>query len=48
MSSNLPAAVQQSEIRRVKQQPWPPDNRGDDPLGRGLAGVMDEEMGFVD
>lgn len=31
-----------------KQTTWPPVDRGHDPSGRGLAGVMDDEMGFVD
>ena len=46
--SDLSTAIQESEILRKKPQPWPSSNRGDDHSGRGLAGVMDEEMGFVD
>ncbi|CAF9914938.1 MAG: N-acetylglucosaminyldiphosphodolichol N-acetylglucosaminyltransferase catalytic subunit alg13 [Heterodermia speciosa] len=45
---DLSAAIQESEILRKKPRPWPSSNRGDDLSGRGLAGVMDEEMGFVD
>lgn len=46
--SDLPAALKESETLRKERQAWPPDNRGADPSGRGLAGVMDEEMGFYD
>lgn len=45
---NLPTALRESEVHRKKLQAWPPNNRGADPSGRGLAGVMDEEMGFYD
>ncbi|KAL8909063.1 MAG: hypothetical protein Q9207_000397 [Kuettlingeria erythrocarpa] len=45
---NLPAALRESEVHRQKLQAWPPNNRGADPSGRGLAGVMEEEMGFYD
>ena len=46
--SDLPAAIRQSEMLRNTPQPWPSSNKGDDLYGKGLAGVMDEEMGFVD
>ncbi|MCJ1303953.1 N-acetylglucosaminyldiphosphodolichol N-acetylglucosaminyltransferase catalytic subunit alg13 [Hypocenomyce scalaris] len=46
--SNLPSAIRQSEAKRASQKTWPPVNSGEDPSGRGLAGVMDDEMGFVD
>lgn len=46
--SNLPTAIQQAEVLREKQNAWPPDNSKDDPSGKGLIGVMDDEMGFVD
>ncbi|KAL8873565.1 MAG: hypothetical protein Q9174_000981 [Haloplaca sp. 1 TL-2023] len=46
--NDLPAALQESEVLRKERQAWPPDNRKADPSGRGLAGVMDEEMGFYD
>ena len=48
MKSDLVPALRQSDGLREKQQAWPPDNRGVDPSGRGLAGIMDDEMGFVD
>ncbi|MCJ1462766.1 N-acetylglucosaminyldiphosphodolichol N-acetylglucosaminyltransferase catalytic subunit alg13 [Pseudocyphellaria aurata] len=44
----LPDALRQSDLLREKRKSWPPDNRRHDPSGRGLAGVMDDEMGFVD
>ena len=47
-ASDLPAAIRQAEVLRDKQHAWPPDNKEADPSGRGLAGVMDDEMGFVD
>lgn len=46
--SDLPSAIRQSEANRAFQKSWPPVNSGEDPSGRGLAGVMDDEMGFVD
>ena len=48
ISSALPTAVCQAELLREKQHAWPPNNKEADPSGRGLAGVMDDEMGFVD
>ncbi|KAI4122006.1 MAG: hypothetical protein LQ347_006665 [Umbilicaria vellea] len=42
---DLPSAIRQSEANRVTQKSWPPMNSGEDPSGRGLAGVMDDEMG---
>ena len=48
VDSDLPAAIRESEVSRKRPQPWPSSNRGDDSSGQGLAGVMDEEMGFVD
>lgn len=47
-SSDLTAALQQSEELRKKQSAWPPRNEGDEPSRKGLIGVMDDEMGFVD
>ncbi|KAI9787969.1 MAG: N-acetylglucosaminyldiphosphodolichol N-acetylglucosaminyltransferase catalytic subunit alg13 [Candelina submexicana] len=47
-SNNLPAAIKESEKLRERHKLWPPVNSGADPSGRGLAGVMDDEMGFVD
>ncbi|KAL8915586.1 MAG: hypothetical protein Q9171_000151 [Xanthocarpia ochracea] len=46
--NHLSAALAESDILRKKRQTWPPQNRGADPSGRGLAGVMDDEMGFYD
>ncbi|KAL8970686.1 MAG: hypothetical protein Q9183_001396 [Haloplaca sp. 2 TL-2023] len=46
--NDLPAALRESEVLRKERRAWPPDNRIADPSGRGLAGVMDEEMGFYD
>ena len=48
MNSDLPAAIRESEKLREKQKAWPPSHKEHDPSGRGLAGVMDDEMGFVD
>ncbi|KAL8974163.1 MAG: hypothetical protein Q9197_001608 [Variospora fuerteventurae] len=45
---DLPSALRDSEAHRKKLQAWPPNSHGADPSGRGLAGVMDEEMGFYD
>ncbi|MCJ1352578.1 MAG: N-acetylglucosaminyldiphosphodolichol N-acetylglucosaminyltransferase catalytic subunit alg13 [Icmadophila ericetorum] len=46
--NDLPSALRKCEASRKKSKNWPPPNRGHDPLGKGLAGVMDDEMGFVD
>lgn len=48
--SDLPSTIPQSELLRQKRSAWPPldTNLAHDPSGRGLAGVMDDEMGFVD
>ena len=46
--SDLPAAIRQSESLRKTQPPWPPADTGEDPSGKGLVGVMDDELGFVD
>ncbi|KAL8951654.1 MAG: hypothetical protein Q9222_002382 [Ikaeria aurantiellina] len=45
---DLPSALGDSETLRQRKQAWPPRQHGADPSGRGLAGVMDEEMGFYD
>ncbi|KAI9735855.1 MAG: N-acetylglucosaminyldiphosphodolichol N-acetylglucosaminyltransferase catalytic subunit alg13 [Cirrosporium novae-zelandiae] len=42
---NLAAGIFASEKLRKKQKAWPPITAGSK---RGLAGVMDDEMGFVD
>ena len=46
--SDLPAAIRQSESLRKAQKIWPPADTQDDPSGKGLVGVMDDELGFVD
>ncbi|KAK4694116.1 hypothetical protein P7C71_g3410, partial [Lecanoromycetidae sp. Uapishka_2] len=46
--SDLSAALRLSESLRKSQQAWPPDNSAEDPSGKGLIGVMDDELGFVD
>ncbi|CAL8577660.1 N-acetylglucosaminyldiphosphodolichol N-acetylglucosaminyltransferase catalytic subunit alg13 [Xanthoria parietina] len=45
---NLSAALAESDVLRKTRQTWPPQHAGADPSGRGLAGVMDDEMGFYD
>lgn len=45
---DLPAAIRRSECLRNTQSPWPPADTGEDPSGKGLIGVMDDELGFVD
>jgi len=44
--SDLPSAIKEAEALRQEQQAWPPANSGGN--GKGLIGVMDDEMGFVD
>jgi beta-1,4-N-acetylglucosaminyltransferase len=46
--SDLSAAIRDSENLCKRQKEWPPINSGEDQTGRGLAGVMDDEMGLVD
>ena len=48
LGSDLPRALEDAEALRRKQHAWPPDNRKVDPSGKGLIGVMDDELGFVD
>ncbi|TID16472.1 glycosyltransferase family 1 protein [Venturia nashicola] len=45
---NLPAALTQSETLRKKSKEWPPVNSGMHRQANGLAGVIDEELGFLD
>ncbi|KAK3173339.1 hypothetical protein OEA41_006668 [Lepraria neglecta] len=45
---DLPAAIRQSESLRKSRNAWPPRNEREDPSGKGLIGVMDDELGFVD
>lgn len=46
--SDLSAAIRQSENQRKAQHTWPPVTEGTDPDGKGLIGIMDDELGFVD
>ena len=48
LCSDLPAAIRQSEGQRKTHKPWPPANTEEDPSGKGLVGIMDDELGFVD
>ncbi|KAF2812046.1 uncharacterized protein BDZ99DRAFT_383857 [Mytilinidion resinicola] len=45
---DLPATIAKSEELRIRHKSWPPVNSGAHRQARGLAGVMDEEMGFLD
>lgn len=45
---DLSVAIAQSEELRKRHKQWPPVNSGQHRRARGLAGVMDEEMGFLD
>ena len=47
-NSDLPAAIRQSESLRKGQKIWPPTDAEEDLSGKGLVGVMDDELGFVD
>ncbi|KAK0517096.1 hypothetical protein JMJ35_000251 [Cladonia borealis] len=46
--NDLPTAVLQCESIRQSRNAWPPSNEKEDPSGKGLIGVMDDELGFVD
>jgi beta-1,4-N-acetylglucosaminyltransferase len=46
--SNLAASIPEAEKLRKRNGQWPPPNNGEDSYKRGLAGVMDDEMGWVD
>ncbi|OCL07134.1 hypothetical protein AOQ84DRAFT_295676 [Glonium stellatum] len=46
--NNLPAAILESEELRKRSLGWPPVNSGRHGRAADLAGVMDEEMGFLD
>ncbi|THY95924.1 hypothetical protein D6C93_04900 [Aureobasidium pullulans] len=43
---DLPQALRDAEKLRVRQNTWPPVNSGTHRQSKGLAGVVDEEMGF--
>jgi beta-1,4-N-acetylglucosaminyltransferase len=45
---NLAAALEESEKLRERAKKWPPVNSGTHRQARGLAGVLDEEMGYLD
>ncbi len=46
--SDLPASLTEVEALRKRMKQWPPINSGVEKYPRGLAGVMAEEMGWVD
>ena len=45
---NLPEAITAAEELRKKHKEWPPVNSGQHRRAPGLAGIMDEETGFLD
>lgn len=45
---NLAKALEEAEVLRKKQKSWPPPNAGVQREAKGLKGVLDEEMGFLD
>ncbi|KAH8701923.1 family 28 putative glycosyltransferase [Talaromyces proteolyticus] len=45
---NLAQSVEKAEDLRRAARSWPPVNSGETKYKRGLAGVMEDEMGFVD
>jgi len=48
--SDLPAALADAEVLRKRQREWPPPNSGvhRQAPSMGLAGILDEEMGWLD
>lgn len=46
--SNLAQALDDAEALRKRHKAWPPVNSGVHRQARGLKGVMDDEMGFLD
>jgi len=44
--TDLAAALKEAEVLRQRQRSWPPPNSGEQ--AKGLKGVLDEEMGFLD
>lgn len=46
--SNLEKALADSEALRKKSKEWPPVNSGVHRQAKGLAGIVDEEMGYLD
>jgi hypothetical protein len=47
MARDLKSAIPQADALSAKLAGWPPKNNYD-AEGRGLVGIMDDEMGFVD
>ena len=45
---SLVEALNEADKLGKKQKAWPPPNSGVHRQARGLKGVMDEEMGFLD
>lgn len=45
--SNLTASILEAEKLRERKSQWPPPNSGEESYKGGLAGVMDDEMGWV-
>ncbi|KAI6897380.1 hypothetical protein KC318_g10198 [Hortaea werneckii] len=44
----LPKALQDAEQLRQRQKGWPPVNAGVQREAKGLKGILDEEMGYLD
>lgn len=47
-SSDLPAAISRMEQLRRGMRQWPPITSNHEKYQKGLKGIMDEEMGWVD
>ncbi|KAK3686273.1 N-acetylglucosaminyldiphosphodolichol N-acetylglucosaminyltransferase catalytic subunit alg13 [Vermiconidia calcicola] len=45
---NLVGALKRAEQLRTRMKSWPPVNSGTHRQAKGLKGVMDEEMGYLD
>lgn len=45
---DLTKALQEAEGLRQRQREWPPVNAGTQREAKGLRGIVDEEMGFLD
>ena len=45
---DVSSAMDEAEQLRVRMKTWPPPNSGVHRQAKGLKGVMDEEMGFLD
>ena len=46
--SDLASSIAEAEKLRQRQREWPPPNSGEESYKDGLAGVIDDEMGWVD